>query len=44
MSLELDQISLTEVLEVYNEISAELKALEDKEKAILESEKEWLIK
>ena len=38
MSTELDQISLTEVIDVYNEISSELKALEDKEKAILESE------
>jgi hypothetical protein len=39
MTDKLDQIALSEVLDIYKEISSMLKSLEDKEKQIAESEK-----
>ena len=39
MQDKLDQIALSEVLEIYKEISAMVKSLEEKEKQIVESEK-----
>ena len=38
MQDELNNLALSEVLDIYKEISAMLKSLEDKEKQILESE------
>ena len=38
MTDKLDQIALSEVLDIYKEISSMLKSLEDKEKQIAESE------
>lgn len=38
MQNELNNLALSEVLDIYKEISAMLKSLEDKEKQILESE------
>ena len=38
MQEELDKVSLDEVLDIYKEISAMYKSLEDKEKEIAESE------
>ena len=39
MQDKLDQIALSEVLDIYKEISSMLKSLEDREKQIAESEK-----
>ncbi len=38
MQENLDTISLSEVISIYNEITSMVKSLEEKEKAILESE------
>ena len=38
MQESLDTISLSEVISIYNEITSMVKSLEEKEKAILESE------
>lgn len=38
MQDKLDQIALSEVLDIYKEISSMIKSLEDKEKQIAESE------
>ena len=38
MQENLDTISLSELISVYNEISSMVKSLEEKEKALLESE------
>ena len=38
MQEELEQVSLQEVLNIYNEVSSMVKSLEDKEKELLESE------
>ncbi len=40
MEEELEKVSLEEVVEIYNSITAMLKSLQEKEKAILESEKD----
>jgi hypothetical protein len=39
MQDKLDQVALSEVLDIYKEISSMLKSLEDREKQIAESEK-----
>lgn len=39
MQEELDKVSLLEVIEIYNNITAMLKSLKEKETALLESEK-----
>ena len=39
MQDKLDQVALSEVLDIYKEISSMIKSLEDKEKQIAESEK-----
>ena len=38
MQEQLDKVSLEEVIEIYNSVSAMLKSLQDREKAALESE------
>ncbi len=40
MQEELDKVSLEEVIEIYNSVSAMLKSLQDKEKATQESEED----
>lgn len=40
MQEELDKVSLEEVIEIYNSVSAMLKSLQDKEKEAQESEEE----
>ncbi len=40
MQDKLDQIELSEVIDIYKEISSMVKSLEEKEKQALESEKE----
>jgi hypothetical protein len=39
MQDKLDQVALSEILDIYKEISSMLKSLEDREKQIAESEK-----